>query len=214
MNPPPWATPWQQTYYQPNPNIFIPPHPYHQSQPFVDSRLHGQSAPEFVSKKYPKLNPILAADTTLLRFDVKKKPRTEILASTYYSNRHTPATANGVVHIRLISKAFPWAIDVMGQTPVTCEAVWDALYVALQEPIADSEWGMIVASKKHREITEKAAKKRIEADPNCDKNQLRRIDYLGDTTLFKGLDKDDDFEKARLLPGAKGCPDTWVVRFG
>lgn len=168
----------------------------------------------YLSTKYPKLNPILAADTTLLRFDVKKKPRTEILASTYYSNCHVPATANGVAHLRLISKAFPWAIDIISQTPVTCEAVWDALYSALQEPIADSEWGMIIGMKKQREIVEKAAKKRIEADTRNEDKRMKRIDYLGDVTLFKGLDKDEDYEKLRLPPGEKPCPETWVVKFG
>lgn len=149
----------------------------------------------------------------MLRFDVKKKPRTEILISTYHASRHALAIAKGVTHLRLISKAFPWTIDIVSQGPITCEAVWDALFTGLQELIADSEWGLIVGDKKRRETVEKAAKKRCEAEGIADK-RLRRIDYLGDATFFKGLEQEDDFMKARLLPGEQGCPDTWMVKLG
>lgn len=37
--------------------------------------------------------------------------------------------------IRLISKEFPWTIDIMALSPITCELVWDALYAGLQELI-------------------------------------------------------------------------------
>lgn len=168
---------------------------------------------DYRSKKYPDLNPILAADTTLLRFDVRKKPRTEILASTYYSSRHALAISKGVTHLRLISKAFPWTIDIISQGPITCEAVWDALFTGLQELIADSEWGLIVGDKKKREAVEKAAKKRVDAEQITDK-RLRRIDILGEATFFKGLEQDEDYHKLRLLPGEAACPDTWVVKLG
>lgn len=230
-SPPPWANPWYQ-YYQPSPNLYAPPG--YRGPGYVDPRLYGPIEPQrtwkiwskhfarsfrnqssgYLSEKYPKLNPILAEDTTLLRFDVKKKPRTEILASTYYSTCHVPATSNGVTHLRLISKAFPWTIDIISPAPVTCEAVWDALYAALQEHIADSEWGLILAMKKQKEVVEKAAKKRFETEPRTNDKQLKRIDYLGEATLFKGLCKDEDYEKQRLLPSDKGCPDTWLVKFG
>jgi hypothetical protein len=173
-------------------------------------RLTGAA---YRSASYPNLNPILAADATLLRFDIRKKPRTEILASTYYSERNSPATANGTTRMRLICKAFPWSIDidVPSRTPVTCEAVWDALFKGLQEDIKDSEWGLIVSDGKRREIVEKAAKKRREEGSAEDK-RLKRIDYLGDTTFFKGLYKDEDFEQLRLMPGEKDIPQTWVIK--
>jgi len=212
--PGPWLNPWQRNYYQPNPNPYF--QSYGPSGPgYWDSRAYGPQVepPNFRSNKYPHLNPILAADTTLLRFDVKKKPRTEILASTYYTNQHSPATDKGVTHLRLISKAFPWTIDIISQVPITCEAVWDALFTGLQEFIADSEWGLIVGDKKRRAAVEKAAKKRMEAEHTTDK-RLKRIDYLGDDTLFKGLEQDEDYQKLRLLPGEAPCPDTWIVTLG
>jgi len=167
---------------------------------------------EFRSSHYPNLNPILAADTTLVRFDVQKKPHSEILSSTYYSNRQAPATATPVTHMRLFSKAFPWSIDIMNTPVINCEQVWDAVYAALQEPLADSEWGLIVDDEECRKRLEKAARKRAEIDEEG--KALKRIDWLGEKTLFKGLEKDEEFTRARLLPGLKACSETWVVKFG
>lgn len=112
-------------------------------------------------------------------------------------------------HIRLISKAFPWSIEIKSTTPITCEAVWDALHSALQENIADSEWGMLAGEKKLRETIEKAAKKRGQSDAD---KALKRIDWLGDGTIFRGLEKVEDFQKIRLLPGSDPVAETWVVK--
>jgi hypothetical protein len=79
----------------------------------------------------------------------------------------------------------------------------------LQEPLADSEWGIAVVDKERREAILKAAKKREEKDHDI---RLKRIDWLGDTTLFRGLEQDGEFEKMRLLPRAQSCPETWVIR--
>lgn len=100
-------------------------------------------------------------------------------------------------------------IEIKSSSPVTCEAVWDSIYAGLQEPIVDSEWGLIMNDKKHRESMLKAQKKREESDKD---KRLKRIDYLGDATLFKGLEKDEDYAKQRLLLGVEACPETWVVK--
>ena len=117
-----------------------------------------------------------------------------------------------MTHLRLISKEFPWIIDCKGDSPIRCETVWDALYLGLQQPILDAEWALIISiGKKKQKEVEAAAKKRLASSTD---KQLKRIDYLGEATLFKGLEKDDDFAKLRLLPGDKSIPETWVVKFG
>lgn len=68
---------------------------------------------------------------------------------------------------------------------------------------------MIVTDKETRERVEKSAKKRQEKDQDT---RIKRIDLLGDATLFKGLERDDDYEKLRLLPRTSSCQETWVVR--
>jgi len=186
-----------QQYYHPHPNAYYGPG-YHVPAP-TPTR----------SAKYPSLHHSLAADSTTLKIDLRQKPRIGMPASTFYAYAGQYAMAIPVHHIHLISKAFPWSIDIKSHTPITCEAVWDALYSALQEHVADSEWGMVMGERKIRENIEKTAKKRGETDPD---KALKRIDWLGDSTIFRGLEKAEDFQKIRLLPGTDACSETWVVK--
>ncbi|KAJ8507059.1 hypothetical protein ONZ45_g10516 [Pleurotus djamor] len=217
--------PWQPGYYQyqqqPGPP-YAPPQQYAPgayweqpawNRPVYNEAPQGNGGGAYRSAKYPTLNPILASDTTLLRFDIRKKPVTDILQTTYYSNRYLPALESRAKNMRLISKAFPWAIDIVSPTPITCEMVWDALHMGLQEAMADSEWGILATSdstKSVREKIEKSAKKRSEGAGEDGK--YKRIDWLGETVFFKGLEKDADFEKLRSSPILKPCAETWIVK--
>ncbi|KAJ7217698.1 hypothetical protein GGX14DRAFT_549959 [Mycena pura] len=208
----PWGNnPWQPPAFYNQPGAFAPPQPGFQG--FWGQ--HGWAPPSGVafSTKYPTLHPVLASDTTQVRYDVRKKARNDIPPATYVPVRGQFATATSASHVRLISKAFPWSIDVMSNTPVTCEAVWDALHVALQQPIQDSEWGFIVGEKKLRETVDKAARRRAETDGE-ETLTLKRIDWLGSNTIFKGLDRLEEFQEVRLLPGVEPCTETWVVKLG
>ncbi|KAJ2919959.1 hypothetical protein MD484_g451, partial [Candolleomyces efflorescens] len=218
-----WFAQWNQPYYNPNPQqVFVPgpqggygpPQGYGNqwgSGVYSDAYSGRPPITNHQSTKYPSLNPILAADTTLLRFDIKRKPRSEILASTYYTSRYSPAKANPTTHFRLISKAFPWSIEIHSSANINCEMIWDALWSGLQQPLEDSEWGFLIRDKKQREVLEAAVKKRLEHEPTGDKRP-KRIDYLGDVTLFKGLERDEEFEKLRNVIQAQGVADTWVVK--
>ncbi|KAF9526912.1 hypothetical protein CPB83DRAFT_857195 [Crepidotus variabilis] len=190
--------------FQPNPQVWYPP-----TGNAVPSSPPANNQQR--SAKYPSLNPILAEDTTLLRFDLKMKPSLAIMTSVYYSHRPMIVFAKQTQKMRLISKSFPWTIDIESLSPVTVEDVWEAMYGALQQPIMESEWGFIVRDGKKRKEIEGTMKKRLTADPNTDKRALR-IDYLGETTLFRGMEKDDEFAKAALLPGAKSWLETWVIK--
>lgn len=171
--------------------------------PVPQDRLRPQS-------KYPNLSPILAADTTLIQYDVRKTPLHGILFSTAAQLGSTLALSSSSAAIRIISHSFPWTLDI--PAPVTCAAVFDGLHKMLQEPLADSEWGIVcILDKSRRETIEKAGKARAERDKE---KKLKRIDWLGDKTAFKGLEKDDEFEKKRLLPEMAPCAETWVVKFG
>ncbi|KAJ7187884.1 hypothetical protein C8R46DRAFT_1052962 [Mycena filopes] len=211
-----WGNPWGPNayYQQPNAPGFGPPP--QQGYAGFWQPPPGWAPPNanagFHSNKYPTLNPILASDSTPVRYDVRKKARNDIAPATYMPNRLLYATAGSAVHVRLISKAFPWTIDIMSHTPVTCEAVWDSLYAALQQYMEDSEWGMVVnTDKKLRESIEKTAKKRNESDPD---KRLKRVDFLGANTIFKGLDRMEEYTEQRLLPETEACFETWVVKLG
>ncbi|KAI6043409.1 hypothetical protein EDC04DRAFT_3088108 [Pisolithus marmoratus] len=121
--------------------------------------------------------------------------------------RTYPALSPQSPAIRIISRSFPWTLDING--PATCAAVFEGLYDMLQKPIADSEWGTICEESRCRTIM-KAAKART---GTTDVDELKRIDWLGDMTAFKGLEKDSEFERKRLLPGTAPCPETWVVKW-
>ena len=165
--------------------------------------------------KHPHLNPALAADTTNIRYDLRRAPRDGLLLSTYQQIALQPALAHPTYDVRIISKAFPWAVDIRAPagSVVTCSAIFEGVYAMLQEPIVDSEWGIVVIEKSKKETIEKAAKARHEKKK--DKHMgLKRIDWLGETTAFKGLERDEEFEKKRLLPGSQGCKETWVIKFG
>jgi hypothetical protein len=162
------------------------------------------------SSKYPSLNPALAEDTTLIRFDIKQRPAKSILAQAFQASRKEFALATTTKHMRLISKAFPWSIEIVSEANITCEDVWRALWNSLQQNIADSEWGFIVREQGY-EMIEKSVKKRVAADPKADKHP-KRIDFLGDMTLFRGLEQDNDYAKLRLLPLTQKCDETWVVK--
>jgi hypothetical protein len=166
----------------------------------------------FRTRKCPNLHPILSADTTNVRIDLRVPPTSDdIQLPAYYVYRHAPATEDYALHIRLVSKDFPWSIEVNSKynEPVTCEGIWASLYALLQEPVADSEWGMVVADKERAKKIEKAAKKRQETDKN---KQLKRIDFLADSYIFKGLEKDDEFMKRRTVFFKEECPETYIMK--
>lgn len=173
------------------------------------------TADRFTSKtrKYPNLHPILAADTTLARVDVRFDPSSEAATSnaTYYAYRHAHATATQSSHVRLISAHFPWLIDIKTNGhPVTCEDVWTALYAALQQPLADSEWGVLSYDSSTTKKVQKATKQR---QSEIDKDRsIKRVDWLADDHIFRGLEKDDEFAKRRLAYADSECEETWVVK--
>jgi len=211
MNP--YANGWPpQGQY--NPHVYIPPgyynQPYYNDQPSVWQAYYDRTRP---ASKWPTLNPALAADMTQIRYDVRKPPRDAIMLTTWQQISHLPALTVPTREIFIISKAFPWSIKIPAAagSVVTCGAIFDALYTMLQQPMEDSEWGIVIHDKSRKEAIEKAAKLRQEKDKD---KRLKRIDWLGDTPMFKGLEKDDEFEKKRALPGSAGVAETWVVKFG
>ncbi|KAJ7594527.1 hypothetical protein C8J56DRAFT_440326 [Mycena floridula] len=201
---------WQSGGYNYPPHPYGPPSPYHTNWAGVPPNPQGYIPPAPIrSSKYPNLHPMLAADSMALRFDISKKPRMAIPPAAYYTTAGASAMAGQVTSMRLISKHFPWSIEINASPAITCEAVWDSLYSAMQEYLADSEWGLL--EDKQRESIVKAAKKRVEGNSDGDK-RLKRVDYLCGDTLFQGLYKDEGFATDRLLPGLKPCPETWVVK--
>jgi len=183
-------------------------------RPLTRSDICLLTADHFTSKirRHTSLHPILAADTTLARVDVRFEPSSEaaIPNKTYYAYRHAHATATQASHVRLISKDFPWFIDIKTSGhPVTCDDIWSGLHAALREPLADSEWGILSHDPSRAKKVQKAAKQR-QSDGDKDKI-LKRVDWVKDSFIFRGLERDDDFAKRRLAYVDSECEETWVV---
>ena len=82
----------------------------------------------------------------------------------------------------------------------------------MRQRITEAEWALISKDCFRKRAVEKAMKKRLEEFPSDDPMPLR-IDYLGDMTIFKGLEKDDAYAQKMLMPG-RGRGETWVIRLG
>ncbi|KAF9793122.1 hypothetical protein BJ322DRAFT_100679 [Thelephora terrestris] len=168
------------------------------------------------TRKHPELHPILAAETTLARVDIRFEPASEAAfpSKIYYAYRHIHATADQASHVRLISKDFPWSIDIKTPgRPVTCDDVWNALYTALQQPLADSEWGVLSHDSSKAKKVQKAAKQR-QSEIDKDKGGPKRVDWVADSHIFRGLEEDDEFSKRRLAYVDSQCDATFVVKLG
>jgi hypothetical protein len=68
---------------------------------------------------------------------------------------------------------------------------------------------MLAGDKKQRERIEKAWANRTKG--KADK-KLKRIDWLGETVMLRGLEKDDSWMRSRLKPGDGTGAQDWVVR--
>jgi len=86
------------------------------------------------------------------------------------------------------------------------------LYEQLQMPITGSEWLHIARDESVKRTILGAYEKRVL--PKLRSSEpLRRIDYLGENTLFVGLEKNDDYADGMLMPGTKNGKETWVAKF-
>jgi len=84
------------------------------------------------------------------------------------------------------------------------------LYSALQQPLADSEWGALSHDATRAKKVQKAAKQR-QSEVDRDKG-LKRVDWLAEHFIFRGLEKDDEFSMRRLAYADSDCEETWVVK--
>ncbi|KAG2145070.1 hypothetical protein BD769DRAFT_947976 [Suillus cothurnatus] len=161
-----------------------------------------------LSTRPNRLDPTLQVGSGM-RFDIREG----IAPSTWQQICSIPALKVPAYEILIISKAFPWTIVIRARagSVVTCGLIFWELYNQLQRHVEDAEWAVVAVDKTRRKAIEKAAKSRQKKDKD---NRLKRIDWLGDTPVFEGLEKDEEFEKKIYLPGSASGADTWVLRFG
>ena len=153
------------------------------------------------------LNPFIAANGTPVGFDLRKNPRRANRDEFQRHDRYS-LFSQPVKNVRLLCKDFPWAIEIKDEW-VVCGKVWERIYEELQKEITETEWAMM--KEERRGKVDRALRHREAESGNRDMKP-KRIDWLGETTVFVGLDRDDALVRQRMLPGSKNEIDTWVIR--
>ena len=157
------------------------------------------------------LNPFVAATPggTPITFDMSKEPR-KAKREEYLQHYRYSLFSEPTKNVRLVCKDFPWEI-VIEDERVVCGTVWERIYHELQEPMTPFEWA--AAGGKGRKKIDRAVRHR-EASSGNNGLKPRRIDWLGENTVFGGLERDGEFVKGLTLPGEEDDDmDTWVIRF-
>lgn len=151
-------------------------------------------------------------------YDIRTYPREVIPAEVYNHAGTQPVklhSTNPPKHIVVTSKNFPWVIDIRRDTsgPLTCKEVWKGLHEQLQKPITTADWLHIARDKALKRSVSKAYEKRVKPHARSTSPPMLRIDYLGENTLFVGLEKDDAYVQGLGIPGAKHNQEVWVAKF-
>jgi hypothetical protein len=133
--------------------------------------------------------------------------------------------------IKLVSRSFPWCIDIAKSSGITLDTLIRELHSLLWASTNEGEYW--ATSDEHRArmhaayynncavasvppnsyigyggVVEPSIRK---IRPPCD--PFRRIDWLLDRTILTGLEKDDEFISVRITD-PKLREDTWVVSLG
>jgi len=122
-----------------------------------------------------------------------------------------PLTSPPSNRIKVISKAFPWEIDVESAdetVPVTINDLINAVHESLQKHISGSEWWIVTD-----QVREKVSAQYVK---NCDRSSagnprryeiekprektdgLLRVDWLLDNIVMMGLERDDSYAAQRF----------------
>ena len=151
----------------------------------------------------------MARDEEPIRIDLRKNNYAMREPFRHYAGYSL--FARPLKDIRLICREFPWIIEIKDEW-VTCGLVWKRIHETLRRRITNAEWALILNDKSRRRIIEKAMRERLETSPSDDPVPLR-IDYLGDMTVFLGLEKDEVHAERISLPARAKC-ETWAIRLG
>jgi len=105
-------------------------------------------------------------------------------------------------------------------SPVTVEDLVNAVHESLSKHISGTEWWIVTDSVREKvtaqyvqncEATERDGRRKAEVEKPRQKNEgLRRVDWLLDGFVMKGLEKDDKFAKLRFRD-KDVVEQTWVL---
>jgi hypothetical protein len=139
-------------------------------------------------------------------------PTTHRLTSTTHSqpfiNPRSPS------QIRLISSLIPWPITITTTHPsgLKISDILEEMYECLQKHVTSVEW-FIVEEKKRLTVGETMRRNsKLRGGERGERDGVRRVDWLGEWTVVRGLEKDERFITERQV--GKEKIDTWVLVMG
>lgn len=158
-----------------------------------------------------RINPLLLppddndADRVFLKWNmlfasahcIRSKDRPHI---SWAEGRSEPATFPRVTHLRIVSKTFPWMINIIGRNRavgVTCGEVIDGIDEYLHKLLRGDEY-KACSRNQQRLITEAYNHNRAPAHGvpgGVLGSGLRRLDWLCQDTMFGGIIRNDRFVK-------------------
>ncbi|KLO20328.1 hypothetical protein SCHPADRAFT_991716 [Schizopora paradoxa] len=160
-----------------------------------------------------QLHALLDSASTSLIWDVRC-PLTTVSSSRSVSKIYGPnalsfpVTSSGAGHILLLSKHFPWSIEIgPKERAITASDVLHELYDHLHKDLDDAVWGMSDENTKAAIFRAKDTRDPIDV-------RLKNVDLLAKRVMFQGLYRDDKFIKQRIQPGCHQVVETWLVELG
>ncbi|KAF8331092.1 uncharacterized protein EI90DRAFT_1061668 [Cantharellus anzutake] len=168
-----------------------------------------------------------------LYYDVRDYPsRASVLTGSQLSTLSSQLLRATVTNppfarLKIVSKAFPWEIDVESNgpgEPITVEDVITAIHETLDKHIASSEWWIVTEETRNRVARQyekncdaaasSSSRHRGELEkPRHRSEGVRRVDWLLDQYIVKGLEKDDVFIQKRI-PDRAAREYTWSLALG
>ena len=216
----PAPVPWHRLPYgYPIPmQVPVPPQP--QAGPSSEYPLNADSEARSRAPTVPiyalparpprdALHPCIDARGVPLLFDARECPRRALPEHARFAG--WSVFPEPVRDLRLVARAFPWPIEIRSET-VMCGTIWERVYNSLRTAVTEAEWALVCADPAKKRAVERAMRRRIERDPTSGDHPLR-IDYLGDETMFMGLEKDETYVESVLLPGKRKV-ETFVIKMG
>lgn len=185
--------------------------------PFIASIVR----PEFLINPMLLLRPVEGVNNTAIIWNIVypgsyARIPDDPSGESWFQERVEPATFPRMSSIRVISRTFPWIIEIKAEAngiAVTCRDVVDQLHkylcvllgpIEMDDVTPDHRKAMSVAFRANRSQD-------IPAEIFRDSIGMRRMDWLCKNTMFEGLEEDKGYITERL---SVFVPGTFVLRCG
>ncbi|KAI5993284.1 hypothetical protein EDD15DRAFT_2167395 [Pisolithus albus] len=165
--------------------------------PVIDPSLAG------VLGTVIRINPLLAPPGDLLepglRWNMLFHPSHRTDSLRFWMKQHeAPATFPRLTYVRIISRSFPWMIQIDARdltTGVTCGEILDGISEYLYNDVTKDESQNVSETLEHRIFS--SYEHNRSTDPDVPGGvlgvALKRLDWLGNDTMFGGLVLTDKF---------------------